>query len=185
LAPLYRSNNRIEDSYIVVFHDNVTLDMLTADFRQISSVHNVAFQYTYQNTIKGFAAVLTAEQLTTLRLHPRVQFIEEDQMAHLTSALLLPVVTIGVFPESLQGKSTSMVSTPGLQPLVMVSPHTSSILASCSLTLTSVEEPLGDTLPILPGRTEMVTDTELTLRLPLLETCTELHTTLNWLPSRS
>jgi len=82
LAPLYRSNNRIEDSYIVVFHDNVTLDMLTADFRQISSVHNVAFQYTYQNTIKGFAAVLTAEQLTTLRLHPRVQFIEEDQMAH-------------------------------------------------------------------------------------------------------
>jgi len=53
---------------------------LAADLKEIQDIHNVTFQYTYDNAIKGFAAPLTSDQLAAILNHPRVDYVEEDQI---------------------------------------------------------------------------------------------------------
>jgi subtilisin family serine protease len=72
--------NRVEGSYIVVFKHEITQETLSADLKEIQDIHNVTFQYTYDNAIKGFAGQLTSDQLAAMLNHPRVDFVEEDQV---------------------------------------------------------------------------------------------------------
>jgi len=81
LAPLFLSQREaIADNYIVVFRDDITAETLDADLEAIRVLHNLTYHFTYKSAIKGFASILTAPQLASLRLHPRIDFIEEDQI---------------------------------------------------------------------------------------------------------
>jgi hypothetical protein len=80
-ASLHRvKQDRVDGSYIVVFKHEITQESLAADLKEIQDTHNVTFQYTYDNAIKGFAAPLNSDQLAALLNHPRVDFVEEDQI---------------------------------------------------------------------------------------------------------
>jgi len=80
-ASLHRvKQDRVEGSYIVVFKHEISQETLSADLKEIQDIHNVTFQYTYENALKGFAAPLDSDQLAAMLNHPRVDFVEEDQV---------------------------------------------------------------------------------------------------------
>jgi subtilisin family serine protease len=82
-ASLHRvKQNRVQGSYLVVFKNEVSQATLAADLKEIQDIHNVTFQYTYENAIKGFAGQLTSDQLAAMLNHPNVDFVEEDQVVH-------------------------------------------------------------------------------------------------------
>jgi len=80
---LHHSPNKIEGSYIVVFKDNTTDDHLTSFMAVLQKSQGVTFAHTYTFVFKGFAAKLTKTQLLSVRSHPRVEFVEEDQTMYL------------------------------------------------------------------------------------------------------
>jgi len=57
--------------------------LVSADLAAIASANNITYQYTYEHSVKGFAATLTKAQLTSVRNHPRVKYVEQDQVVHL------------------------------------------------------------------------------------------------------
>jgi hypothetical protein len=86
VAPLHLSKTAIADSYIVVFHDETTRIQLVSDLSFFKSTLNVSYDYTYQFAIKGFAASLSEIQLTQIRSHPRVKFVEQNGKVHMYQA---------------------------------------------------------------------------------------------------
>jgi len=80
LAPLLKSVEPIEDSYIVVFNDNITAEELALDFQTFTAVHAVEYEFTYSKALKGFAATMSAAQVFSARSHPHVQFVEQNQV---------------------------------------------------------------------------------------------------------
>ncbi|HUP61905.1 MAG TPA: S8 family serine peptidase [Thermoanaerobaculia bacterium] len=68
----------IADSYIVVFEDRVDdVDTLADDLvRQ----HRGRKNYVYRNTIKGFAANMSEQAAAALSKHPKVAYVEQDQV---------------------------------------------------------------------------------------------------------
>jgi subtilisin family serine protease len=83
LAPLtFAEKEGIKDSYIVVFNDAVSLDLFGSDLAYFKTYQNVSFDYTYDRVLKGFAATLDKDQLMVARNHPRVKYIEQNQVVH-------------------------------------------------------------------------------------------------------
>jgi len=80
LAPLLKSVEPIEDSYIVVFKENITTADLSSALNVFSSIHDVEFDFTYSAAIKGFAAKMNAAQVFAARSHSDVDFIEQNQV---------------------------------------------------------------------------------------------------------
>jgi len=80
LAPLLKSVEPIEDSYIVVFKENITKADLTSALTMFSTIHAVEYDYTYGAAIKGFAAKMNAAQVFAAQSHPDVDFIEQNQV---------------------------------------------------------------------------------------------------------
>jgi len=79
LAPLNDAGeNAIEGRYIVKYKDEVELEAFRADVLTAVPAENVL--YKYENAMKGFAATMTAEQLTTVRNNPLVDYVETDQV---------------------------------------------------------------------------------------------------------
>ncbi|UNI24990.1 hypothetical protein JDV02_010701 [Purpureocillium takamizusanense] len=80
-APLIqpRGANLVDNTYIVKIKDGASTDSVDGFLsnRSISSV------YTYYNALSGFTAVLTAEQLSSLRDHNDVEYVEQDAVVHL------------------------------------------------------------------------------------------------------
>jgi len=81
IAPLHRSSEPVEGSYIVVFQDEVTTEQLDADLTFIAQAHGVSYDFTYKTALKGFAAKLSPVQLLRVRNHNRVKFVDEDGVA--------------------------------------------------------------------------------------------------------
>lgn len=68
----------IRDQYIVVFHDDESdvVGLSNALARQAGS----SPRHVYTSAVKGFAATMNAQAAAALARHPRVAYIEEDQV---------------------------------------------------------------------------------------------------------
>jgi subtilisin family serine protease len=79
-APVhFAANGRgIEGSYIVVLNEG-------SDARAVAAVAGVTPQHVYSAALTGFAASLNAGQLNALRSHPSVDYVEQDQVAELST----------------------------------------------------------------------------------------------------
>jgi len=80
IAPLHLKQNAIQNHYIVVFLDTTSDAELTSDLAMFQNVHNLSYTYTYDVVLKGFAAYMDKPQLMQVRNHPRVKYVEQDQV---------------------------------------------------------------------------------------------------------
>jgi subtilisin family serine protease len=70
----------VPGDYIVVFKPDVAnVDAALAD---LSAQHGVSARFSYQHALKGFSGHLSPAQLDALQNDPRVDYIEQDQIAH-------------------------------------------------------------------------------------------------------
>jgi subtilisin family serine protease len=79
LAPLLRSSDPVEGSYIVVFKDGV--DDVSAKAEAKTARKGKKAKHTYVAVLKGFAADLTEDEVAELRADPDVAYIEQDGVA--------------------------------------------------------------------------------------------------------
>jgi len=84
LAPLHTTKEVIQDSYIVVFADDTPTEQLVSDLVSLQQAYNISYDFTYQYTIKGFAASLDTVQLSQIRGHPRVKFVEQNGVVRMS-----------------------------------------------------------------------------------------------------
>jgi len=82
-APLHLKKEPVQDSYIVVFKTEVAADQLSSDLELLSALNNISYDFTYTRVLKGFSARLNKVQLSNVRLHPRIAYIEQDQTARI------------------------------------------------------------------------------------------------------
>jgi len=82
IAPLIASPGAelVPDQYIIVFKPSVT--DVDAEVDAFETSHGVRAAFRYETALKGFAATLPAPALLALRQNPRVDYIEQDQIAH-------------------------------------------------------------------------------------------------------
>jgi subtilisin family serine protease len=73
------ASSRMPGSYIVVLREDAGALPMSA----MAGVHP-RFQYS-RGTLNGFAAELTPAQLRALRMNPAVEYVEEDQIMHLSA----------------------------------------------------------------------------------------------------
>jgi len=71
-------NGAIDGQYIVVLKDD-------AEPLTVAEANHLAPAFIYQRALRGFAVRLTPPKLELLRHDPRVDYIEEDQVAHATT----------------------------------------------------------------------------------------------------
>jgi subtilisin family serine protease len=83
LAPLLYAPeiDAIADNYIVVYKE----DTLIATLNQDIATLGIRPSFTYEHVFTGFAANLTAVQITALRQNPSINFIEQDQIVRATA----------------------------------------------------------------------------------------------------
>ncbi|MVN87073.1 S8 family serine peptidase [Deinococcus sp. HMF7620] len=90
-APLLGTSNpeAIPGQYIVVLQDDAANLTVQDAGGLISSLNldpqGVTVQHLYTQTIQGFAAKLSAQNLATLQADPRVKYIEQDGLMHMTA----------------------------------------------------------------------------------------------------
>jgi len=94
LAPVLAANapDAIPGSYIVVLKNSAssaTVDRLASSASKTGA--NVS--YTYHTAIKGFAATLSASQLSALRADPAVAYVETDSLIQLDDETVQPADT--------------------------------------------------------------------------------------------
>lgn len=83
-APLLARSAAAEGRYIVVLEDG-------ADGRAVAAVAGIHPRHVYTAALTGFAAMLGPGQLTALRHHPDVRFVEADARAQMMTTQLFPV----------------------------------------------------------------------------------------------
>jgi subtilisin family serine protease len=84
LAPVYKSNNipaGLEDSYIVVFKDDVTVDEVELESERLCGTAKTTRERTYKYALKGFSTRLSALAIEEMRRNPKVKYIEQNQLA--------------------------------------------------------------------------------------------------------
>ncbi|NBE84015.1 S8 family serine peptidase [Micromonospora sp. NEAU-HG-1] len=70
----------VADSYIVVFKDTaVTRSLVTDRARDLAARHSGTVARTYQNTVRGFEARLSAQQARRLAADPAVKYVEQNR----------------------------------------------------------------------------------------------------------
>ncbi|GGL00362.1 S8 family peptidase [Deinococcus radiotolerans] len=89
-APILGTSNpeAIPGQYVVVFKDDVQTDF-TAQSNMIGALgldpQGVQIQHVYGQVLNGFAAKLSGQNVTKLQNDPRVKYIEQDAMMHMTA----------------------------------------------------------------------------------------------------
>jgi subtilisin family serine protease len=79
-APLMKMAEKVDDEYIVVFHENITQ---TQQARHMSKLYalksNTTYlMHTYSTVLKGYAARMTKEVLQSVLADPLVNYVEEN-----------------------------------------------------------------------------------------------------------
>ncbi|HVK37045.1 MAG TPA: S8 family peptidase [Candidatus Kapabacteria bacterium] len=79
----------IEDSYIVVFRDDATLDRPGSLMKTAAGIEHqypdIDIETTFQHSFKGFSARIPEARLRTLLNDPRIAYIEPDQVVNVCS----------------------------------------------------------------------------------------------------
>ena len=79
--------NKVNQQYIVVFHDSVVTPEKTA--QGLANKHGFVLRASYQHALKGFAAKLTDNVLAKVKAHAAVAYVEQDLHAQISQ--LIPV----------------------------------------------------------------------------------------------
>jgi subtilisin family serine protease len=74
-------NNKIPNSYIVVFESRV--DDVDGAADELSTKHFGKLKHKYKAALKGFAAELSEKEAMKLASDPRVKYVEEDSIVHI------------------------------------------------------------------------------------------------------
>src|SRR5262245_28838759 len=87
-APVISRAAGVPGAYIVVFKPTVVdVDAAVVD---VKVKHGVSATFSYKHALKGFAGHLSAAQLDALQGDPRVEYIEQDQIAHAITTQVNP-----------------------------------------------------------------------------------------------
>jgi len=82
-APLLSVKTPIADQYIVVFHDNVTYDQITAHLNRLSVIKGeTELFHRYTHALNGYAMKMPRAHLLSALNDPLVKYIEPDQMMY-------------------------------------------------------------------------------------------------------
>jgi subtilisin family serine protease len=73
----------VQDGYIVVFKADVA--DVESNVSAIAENHGFKADHQFKSAIKGFSGKLTADQLTALQNDPRVKYIEQDAVVHMST----------------------------------------------------------------------------------------------------
>jgi len=81
-APLYKQHlaEVIPDEYIVIFKDSIGEDLLSSELELAMSQYKV--MHLYRDSVKGFSARLTKDNLKDIRRNPRVSFVEVNYVVN-------------------------------------------------------------------------------------------------------
>jgi subtilisin family serine protease len=71
-----KKNGKIANQYIVVLKDNADVD---SDSEMLVKNHKGVMLFTYKNALKGFAATLSSEEIASLKKHPKVADVVQDE----------------------------------------------------------------------------------------------------------
>jgi len=82
LAPVHRAETPFPGQYIVVFHSNTSVAETATTVETFTQL-GVTMKNTYKTVVKGFAAKLTQAQLTKVRSHPNVNYVDQDGEARI------------------------------------------------------------------------------------------------------
>ena len=84
IAPVYKSSNvqpGLEDSYIVVFNDDVNETEVDGESEKMCGSAKVTREKTYKHALKGFSTRLSPAAIEEMRRNPKVKYIEQNQIA--------------------------------------------------------------------------------------------------------
>ena len=84
IAPVYKSTKvepGLEDSYIVVFNDDVNENEVDGESERMCGSAKVTRDRTYKHALKGFSSKLTPAAIEEMRRNPKVKYIEQNQVA--------------------------------------------------------------------------------------------------------
>jgi subtilisin family serine protease len=84
IAPVYKSSNvqpGLEDSYIVVFNDDVNETEVEGESEKMCGSAKVTREKTFKHALKGFSTRLTPAAIEEMRRNPKVKYIEQNQLA--------------------------------------------------------------------------------------------------------
>ncbi len=84
IAPVYKSTKvqpGLEDSYIVVFNDDVNENEVDGESERMCGSAKVTRDRTYKHALKGFSSKLTPAAIEEMRRNPKVKYIEQNQIA--------------------------------------------------------------------------------------------------------
>ena len=88
IAPVYKSSNvqpGLEDSYIIVFNDDVNENEVDGESDKMCGSAKVAKENTYKHALKVFSSRLTPAAIEQMRRNPKVKYIEQNQIATLVA----------------------------------------------------------------------------------------------------
>ena len=71
----------VANSYIIVFHDNVSANKVPELANQIAHAHAGAVRHRFKNTIKGFSAKLPSQAIEKIKNNPNVAYVEKNGIA--------------------------------------------------------------------------------------------------------
>jgi subtilisin family serine protease len=84
IAPLYKSSNvqpGLEDSYIVVFNDDLNEAEVEGESEKMCGSARVSREKVFKHALKGFSTRLTPAAIEEMRRNPKVKYIEQNQLA--------------------------------------------------------------------------------------------------------
>ena len=98
-VPVFSAQGRpgelIPGQYIVVFRNGVLGTESLA--RTLAGKHSAKLKHTYTSALKGMAVELSDSAAAALRREPAVEYVEQDQMAHVISeSIVQPGATMGL-----------------------------------------------------------------------------------------
>jgi subtilisin family serine protease len=80
----------IQDSYIAVFNDTVSVQSIDATVASTAAKYGGKVEHTYRAALRGFAATMTEQQAKRLAADPAVAFVEQNRVVHTTVDQLNP-----------------------------------------------------------------------------------------------
>src|SRR5690349_6135959 len=80
IGRIHRHEGAIPNQYIVVFKDTVARPDVSRAAAALASSRGAALTYTYEHSVRGFAARMNEAAALALTHDPRVAYVEEDAL---------------------------------------------------------------------------------------------------------
>jgi hypothetical protein len=84
---IHKSPGAVKDRYIVVFENSVEVGDVAAFATELGRGHNAKVERVWTDALKGFVATMPAARAEGMSHDPRIKFIEEDAVIHLSAVV--------------------------------------------------------------------------------------------------